>query len=55
MWFIVLDDPHWRGDFKGLASRIDYIKELGFTTIWITPPIENKGPFDYHGYHGNAD
>jgi len=45
-------DPHWRGDFKGLIQRLDYIKDLGFTAIWITPPIENRSGLDYHGYHG---
>jgi glycosidase len=45
-------DPHWRGDFKGLIERLDYIQELGFTAIWITPPIENRSGLDYHGYHG---
>ncbi len=45
-------DPEWRGDFKGLVEKLDYIKALGFTAIWITPVIENKSGYDYHGYHG---
>ncbi|WP_013321734.1 alpha-amylase family glycosyl hydrolase [Gloeothece verrucosa] len=45
-------DPHWRGDFRGLIQRLDYIKDLGFSAIWITPPIENRSGLDYHGYHG---
>jgi 1,4-alpha-glucan branching enzyme len=44
-------DPHWRGDFAGLIQRLDYIKDLGFTAIWITPPVENRSGLDYHGYH----
>jgi len=44
-------DPHWRGDFKGLMQRLDYIRDLGFTAIWITPPVENRSGLDYHGYH----
>ena len=44
-------DPHWRGDFKGLMERLDYIRDLGFTAIWITPPVENRSGLDYHGYH----
>ncbi len=44
-------DPHWRGDFKGLMERLDYIQDLGFTAIWITPPVENRSGLDYHGYH----
>jgi glycosidase len=44
-------DPQWRGDFKGLIEKLDYIKDLGFTAIWITPPMENRSGLDYHGYH----
>lgn len=45
------DDPGWRGDFKGLIQKMDYIKALGFTAIWITPVVENASGYDYHGYH----
>ncbi|HKL95749.1 MAG TPA: alpha-amylase family glycosyl hydrolase [Paludibacteraceae bacterium] len=44
-------DPAWRGDFKGLIEKLDYIKALGFTAIWITPVVENCSGYDYHGYH----
>ena len=44
------DEP-WRGDFKGLIEKLDYIKALGFTAIWITPVVENASGYDYHGYH----
>ena len=46
-------DPAWRGDFKGLIEKLDYIKALGFTAIWITPIVENASGFDYHGYHAS--
>ncbi len=47
------EDPSWRGDFKGLIEKLDYIKALGFTSVWITPVVENKSRsgYDYHGYH----
>ncbi len=45
------NDPAWRGDFKGLIEKLDYIKALGFTAIWITPVVQNASGFDYHGYH----
>jgi glycosidase len=45
-------DPAWRGDFKGLIQKLDYIKALGFSAIWITPIVENRSGYDYHGYHG---
>lgn len=44
-------DPAWRGDFKGLIEKLDYIKALGFTSVWITPVVENASGYDYHGYH----
>lgn len=45
------NDPAWRGDFKGLIQKLDYIKALGFSAIWITPIVENNSSLDYHGYH----
>ena len=44
-------DPAWRGDFKGLIDKLDYLKALGFSAIWITPVVENASGYDYHGYH----
>ena len=44
-------DPAWRGDFKGLIDKLDYIKALGFSAIWLTPVVTNGGGYDYHGYH----
>ncbi|WP_374248099.1 alpha-amylase family glycosyl hydrolase [Thermomonas sp.] len=29
------------GDFKGLADHLDYIREMGFTSVWITPIVDN--------------
>jgi len=46
-----INDPEWRGDFKGLIDKLDYIKALGFTAVWITPVVENASGLDYHGYH----
>lgn len=47
------NDPGWRGDFKGLAEKLDYIKALGFSAVWITPVVQNASGLDYHGYHAN--
>ena len=66
------DDPHGKGydkkapytyhggDFKGITSKIDYLKDLGINTIWISPIVENSdinenealdgGQWSYHGY-----
>ena len=47
------------GDFRGLIDKVPYLKDLGITTLWITPIVKNidtnmmadKGGKQY-GYHG---
>ncbi|AKI97587.1 alpha-amylase family glycosyl hydrolase [Kosmotoga pacifica] len=50
------DNAHYNGgDFAGLIEKLDYIKGLGVTAIWITPPVANQwwNPWvNYGGYHG---
>jgi glycosidase len=39
------------GDIQGLINHLDYLKELGVTTVWMTPEIENDMAYaSYHGY-----
>lgn len=50
------------GDFAGLTQKMDYLKDLGVNTIWITPIVENQlvansvdnpavtKAWGYHGY-----
>ena len=39
------------GDLRGIINKLDYIQDLGFTTIWLNPVLENKMPGgSYHGY-----
>ena len=43
------------GDLEGIRQHLDYFKELGVTTLWFTPGLENDNPSDgksssYHGY-----
>ncbi|MGF7047717.1 glycosidase/chitodextrinase [Paenibacillus sp. DS2015] len=46
------DPKKWHGgDFQGVINQLDYIKNLGFTAIWITPVTLQKGDYAYHGYH----
>ncbi len=55
------------GDFRGILDHADYIAEMGFTAIWLTPIVDNPdqaftgshppgdGPFadqGKSGYHG---
>jgi len=55
---------YWGGDIQGIIDKLDYIKELGCTAIWITPIVENTESLylygknkeekisAYHGYWG---
>ena len=40
------------GDLRGIQQRLPYLKDLGVTTIWITPIYQNddRTGQDYHGY-----
>lgn len=48
------------GDLKGIISKLDYINNLGFNSLWICPVLTNDQPEEsYHGYaitdHYNID
>ncbi len=39
------------GDLKGVQNHLDYLNDLGVTTIWLNPVIENDRPErTEHGY-----
>lgn len=39
------------GDIRGIRNHLDYIADMGFTSIWINPLLENAMPeASYHGY-----
>jgi len=38
------------GDLRGVMQHLDYLQELGITTVWITPVYQNHGDESYHGY-----
>ena len=53
------------GDFKGVLDNADYIADMGFTAVWLTPIVDNPdeafsgaeggvdfGKTGYHGYWG---
>ncbi len=53
-WF-----KYWGGDLNGVIEKLDYIKELGCSSIWLTPlfdqidglvDVEGRGMAGYHGY-----
>ena len=46
-------DPKARhgGDIQGVINHLGYIKDLGVTTLWLNPVLENNEPVtSYHGY-----
>ena len=75
-WSLRLEGPDGKfanagymgGDFKGILQNIDYIKDMGFSAIWVTPVLDNPDqgftgdePISYggmfkdggkSGYHG---
>jgi glycosidase len=44
------------GDLQGLTERLQRIKDLGFTALWLTPVLKqqavSQGSAAYHGYWG---
>jgi neopullulanase len=48
------------GDMKGVQNHLDYLQDLGATTIWMTPVVENdmnrtsEGGSSRSTYHGYA-
>ncbi|MBF4113047.1 alpha-amylase [Enterobacter cloacae subsp. cloacae] len=49
------------GDLKGLASKLDYLQQLGVNALWLSSPLEQihgwvgggtKGDFPHYAYHG---
>src|SRR5262249_6611320 len=42
----------WQGGtIQGIASKLDYLKGLGITALWIGPVFKQRGHLDtYHGY-----
>ncbi len=43
------------GDLQGVIDRLDYLRTLGVTALWITPPLYNQWwstPYQAAGWHG---
>lgn len=50
---------YWGGDLNGVIQKLDYLKELGCSAVWLTPifdqidglvDVEGRGMAGYHGY-----
>lgn len=47
------NEPYGRhgGDLRGVIDHLDYLADLGFTSLWLNPVLENDQPqWSYHGY-----
>ena len=47
------NDPNGRhgGDLKGIEDHLDYIRDNGYSALWVNPVLENNMPqVSYHGY-----
>jgi neopullulanase len=38
------------GDLRGIEEHLPYLKDLGITTVWLTPIVKNGSAASYHGY-----
>lgn len=39
------------GDLAGISQNLEYIRDMGFTALWLNPILENAMPeSSYHGY-----
>ncbi|TVY22327.1 Alpha-amylase A type-3 [Lachnellula hyalina] len=44
-------DKYCGGSWQGIINKLDYIQDMGFTAIWISPIVENlQADGAYHGY-----
>jgi glycosidase len=50
---------YWGGDLAGIQSKMAYLKGMGITAIWISPPVDGENLNTYGtasapeaGYHG---
>lgn len=46
-----IPDSRHGGDLQGVMEKLDYLEELGITTLWLNPVLENnQATYSYHGY-----
>lgn len=49
---------YWGGDWAGIQQKMNYLRDMGVTAIWISPPVDNinvaatYGGVANAGYHG---
>ena len=49
---------YWGGDWAGIQAKMGYLRDMGVTAIWISPPVDNINTAAVYngvpnaGYHG---
>ena len=47
------DRRYCGGTYKGVINKLDYIQNMGFDAIWISPIVANVGNTSYgEAFHG---
>jgi Alpha amylase, catalytic domain len=50
-WALSGSDRFQGGTLSGVTSKLDYLQELGVSTVWLSPVFRQRGHLDtYHGY-----
>ena len=50
-WVTSGGDRFQGGTLSGVTSKLDYLHDLGVTTVWLSPVFRQRGHLDtYHGY-----
>ena len=51
IWALSGSDRYQGGTLAGVTSKLDYLRTLGVTTVWLSPVFRQRGHLDsYHGY-----
>lgn len=46
------DEKYCGGTWQGIINKLDYIQNMGFTAVWISPITKQVDiPSSYHGYY----
>jgi len=45
---------YWGGDWAGIQAKMTYLKNMGVTAVWISPPVDNINVAATYGGAPNA-
>lgn len=50
VWYQIMPDPFCRGNLPGITERLEYLKELGITGIYLTPVFDSDTSHKYNTF-----